>query len=1167
MKNHQDFTPNRMNKYSIRKLSIGTASLLVGSILVFGFSNDVQAAELKGGDVTKGIDEKINTDNEKENNEKNVATDNTLDNSSNKILNSKDDTSTNNTKTDLNNQSHDNNNYEITSDKVISSESESSFKENQLNDSTINKEIKNNQKQVDKKDEYQLDALNLRKNELNNNSKVQKSIIESTKVNDKNSENNFRRKNEFIAKETVDNRSSEENLSQNLKISERNVNNVSPENIKLSNKELINLNNKIAESRLYSPIGVRNNRDLTEDSSLEALDYSDNYTFQTLIFQPDALTTKKVLDGKSIPFQIHSYLTGANSGDRYKIDLQLDPVLANHVTKIKVNPAGRTSPVELVRLANKQGKLTNIWQINFIRANGGLFGGAEILSQYTADNGVIELDDTVRNILDGMKDHTDKLNYLIYVKDSLENKKIQTSETSGYFLTPSETLINNIVPSNSSFANSVFKGSSGSVQYDSTIGKFGGVTIDQQILKNGTFSYGGPIIDSGLNKQWRYHYQIDPTLIPFIGSIELHRYDFRGVGGFDKVYYEKNKVADLAIDKNGRGSISDSDLNKLIEFNNSLPETVGIRIVIKYNQSPNNILTRDAKYDENGNLIRSTTRIKEDFAFNGYFTDRNGGIIKNTFGSSTYYIQDLDQDGLTDNFEIHKSQSDPFNNDSDGDGKNDGDEVLRYETSPLVGKPMANDITTEDTAVEGKVQLDLFAPNQKVKILDENGTLISTGSLNDNGGFRVEIPKLKPGTYTIAIESPNYSNDEVNTFKVINIKEVLKPTIEPLNDQSTSIEVNGVEGSTIIIKDENDNVIGKTVLNKGETKKSIELKKPLKEGTILTAIAEKNGFISNKSNPVIVKDITAPEAPTMNDFTSNDKEITGEAEPGSTVEIVFQNGQKMSAQADDQGHFTVEVPAGVFNNGGQVTAKATDAAGNESAVTTKDVADETAPTAPIMDEFTSNDNQITGQAEPNSTVEVTFPDGQKVSVQADDQGHYTVKVPEKALNNGGQVSVKATDAAGNESAVTTKNVADETAPTAPTMDEFTSNDKQITGQAEPNSTVEVTFPDGQKVSVQADDQGRYTVDVPTNAMNNGGQVSVKATDAAGNESEVTTKNVADETAPTAPTMDEFTSNDKQITGQAEPGSTVEITFPDGQKVSSKADDQGHYTVKVPEKAL
>lgn len=155
-------------------------------------------------------------------------------------------------------------------------------------------------------------------------------------------------------------------------------------------------------------------------------------------------------------------------------------------------------------------------------------------------------------------------------------------------------------------------------------------------------------------------------------------YDFYGVSGFDKTYYPKNKVADLAIDKDGRGSITSSNLNDLIVFHNALPETVGIRLVIKYNQSPNNTLTRNAEYDENGNLISNTTKVKEDFAFYGYLTDKNGGMIKNTFGSSTYYIQDLDIDGLTDNFEFHKSHTDPFNQDTDGDRKNDGDKVLRY---------------------------------------------------------------------------------------------------------------------------------------------------------------------------------------------------------------------------------------------------------------------------------------------------------------------------------------------------------------------------------------------------------------------------------------------------------------------------------------------------------
>lgn len=593
---------------------------------------------------------------------------------------------------------------------------------------------------------------------------------------------------------------------------------------KLTDKDIIKLRKLLAKHDLYHPVVTKSVREMIEDSSLEALDYSDNYTFQTLIFQPEPLTTKEVLDSKTIPFQIHSYLTGANSGDVYKINLKLDPIIANHVKKITVNPSGRSSSVELVRLANKECKATNIWQVNFIRASGGLFGGAEILSQYTAENGKIELDDTVRNILEKMEDHSDKLNYLIYVKDSQENKKIKTSETSGYFLTPSETLINSIVSSNSDTANSAFKASSGAIQFDSDIGEFGGITVDQQILKNGTFNYGGPLIDSGLNKQWRYHYQIDPKLVPYIGSIELHSYDFYGVSGFDKTYYPKNKVADLAIDKDGRGSITSSNLNDLIVFNNALPETVGIRLVIKYNQSPNNILTRNAEYDENGNLISNTTKVKEDFAFYGYLTDKNGGMIKNTFGSSTYYIQDLDKDGLTDNFEFHKSRTDPFNQDTDGDGKNDGDEVLRYGTSPLVGKPIADDITTEDTTVIGKVNLDFLAPQQKVKILDENGTLISIDTLNEDGTFSMQVPKLKPGTYTIAIESPNYTNDEVNTFKVIDIKEILKPSINPVNDQSKEIEINGVEGSTIIIKDENNVIVGQTILNNGQTTSIINLK-------------------------------------------------------------------------------------------------------------------------------------------------------------------------------------------------------------------------------------------------------------------------------------------------------------------------------------------------------
>nr|WP_282705386.1 YSIRK-type signal peptide-containing protein [Staphylococcus haemolyticus] len=40
-----DFLPNINNKYSIRKFTVGTASILVGATLIFGAGHEAQAAE------------------------------------------------------------------------------------------------------------------------------------------------------------------------------------------------------------------------------------------------------------------------------------------------------------------------------------------------------------------------------------------------------------------------------------------------------------------------------------------------------------------------------------------------------------------------------------------------------------------------------------------------------------------------------------------------------------------------------------------------------------------------------------------------------------------------------------------------------------------------------------------------------------------------------------------------------------------------------------------------------------------------------------------------------------------------------------------------------------------------------------------------------------------
>ena len=96
--------------------------------------------------------------------------------------------------------------------------------------------------------------------------------------------------------------------------------------------------------------------------------------------------------------------------------------------------------------------------------------------------------------------------------------------------------------------------------------------------------------------------------------------------------------------------------------------------------------------------------------------------------------------------------------------------------------------------------------------------------------------------------------------------------------------------------------------------------------------------------------------------------------------------------------------------------------------------DTTAPTAPVVNPVKAGDTAVTGTAEAGSTVEVTLPDGSKVSAKADQDGNFSV--PVSGLKEGTTVSVTATDDAGNTSTPTTATVAkadDKTIPTAPVV--------------------------------------------------------------------------------------------------------------------------------------
>ncbi|MCD8911242.1 YSIRK signal domain/LPXTG anchor domain surface protein, partial [Staphylococcus gallinarum] len=139
---------------------------------------------------------------------------------------------------------------------------------------------------------------------------------------------------------------------------------------------------------------------------------------------------------------------------------------------------------------------------------------------------------------------------------------------------------------------------------------------------------------------------------------------------------------------------------------------------------------------------------------------------------------------------------------------------------------------------------------------------------------------------------------------------------------------------------------------------------------------------------------------------------------------------------------------------------------------------------------------------PGSTVKVELPNGTVLDGVADDQGNYTINLPtNKKFQGGESIKVTSTDASGNKSDEKVIDVKDTTPPAAPTVSEVTSESTQVTGTGEPGSTVKVELPDGTELSAVTDDQGNYTIDLPSNKKFQGGEsIKITSTDASGNKS-------------------------------------------------------------------
>ncbi|MFO1618829.1 Ig-like domain-containing protein [Pseudomonas aeruginosa] len=450
-------------------------------------------------------------------------------------------------------------------------------------------------------------------------------------------------------------------------------------------------------------------------------------------------------------------------------------------------------------------------------------------------------------------------------------------------------------------------------------------------------------------------------------------------------------------------------------------------------------------------------------------------------------------------------------------------------------------VAPDGSSVTGKAE-----PGSTVGVdTDGDGQPDTTVVVGPGGSFEVPLnPPLTNGeTVTVIVTDPAGNSSTPVTAEAPDF-----PDAPQVNASNGSVLSGTAEaGVTIVITDGNGNPIGQTSAD-ANGNWSFTPGSQLPDGTVVNVVARDAAGNSSPATSITV-DGVAPNAPVVE--PSNGSELSGTAEPGSSVTLTDGNGNPIgqtTADANGNWSFTPSTP---LPDGTVVNVVARDAAGNSSPPASVTV-DAVAPATPTVDP--SNGTTLSGTAEPGATVTLTDGNGNPIGqVTADGSGNWTF-TPSTPIANGTVVNVVAQDAAGNSSPGASVTV-DSQAPAAPVLNP--SNGTTLSGTAEPGATVTLTDGNGNPIGqVTADGSGNWSF-TPGTPLANGTVVNATASDPTGNTSAPASTTV-DSVAPAAPVVNP--SNGAEISGTAEPGATVTLTDGSGNPIGQvTADGSGNWS--------
>ncbi|MCE5158497.1 putative Ig domain-containing protein, partial [Staphylococcus epidermidis] len=1141
MKNKQGFLPNLLNKYGIRKLSAGTASLLIGATLVFGINGQVKAAETDNI-VSQNGDNKTN-DSE----------------SSDKELVKSEDDKTSSTSTDTNLESE----FDQNNNPSSIEESTNRNDEDTLNQRTSTETEKDTHV---KSADTQTTNETTNKNDDNSTTNHTESISdESTYQSDDSKTTQHDNSNTNQDTQSTLNPTSKESSNKDEATSPTPKESTSIEKTNLSNdanhQTTDEVNHSDSDNMTNStPNDTENELDTTQLTSHDESPspQSDNFTgFTNLMATPLNLRNDNPrinLLAATEDTKPKTYKKPNNSEYSYLLnDLGYDATTVKENSDLRhagisqsQDNTGSVIKLNLTKWLSLQSDFVNGGKVNLSFAQSDFYTQIESITlndvkMDTTNNGqnwsAPINGSTVRSGLIGSVTNHD---IVITLKNSQTLSSLGYSNNKPVYLTHTWTTndgaiaeesiqVASITPTLDSKAPNTIQKSdftagrmTNKIKYDSS---------QNSIKSVHTFKPNENFLQTDYRAVLYIKEQVNKELIPYIDPNSV------------KLYVSDPDGNPISQDRYVNGSIDNDGLFDSSKIN---------EISIKNNNTSGQLSNARTSLDRNvffGTLGQSRSYTISYKLKDGYTLESVASKVsaRETF-DSWMEVDYLDSyDSGAPNKRLLGSYASSY--------------IDMIDRIPPVA-PKANSITTEDTSIKGTAEADT-----NINLTFNDGRTLN-GKVDSNGNFSIAIPSdyVLTGKETIKITSID-KGDNVSPAITISVIDKTPPAVKAISNKTQEVNTE-IEPIKIEATDNS----GQAVTNKveglpagmtfDEATNTIS-GTPSEVGSydITVTTTDENGNSETTTFTIDVEDTTKPTVESVADQT---QEVNTEIEP-IKIEATDNSGRAVTNKVEglpagvtfDEATNTISgTPSEVGSY--TVTVTTMDESGNATETTfTIDVEDTTKPTVESVADQTQEVNTeitpITIESEDNSDQAVTnkvdgLPDGvtfdeatNTISGTPSEVGSYTV-------------TVTTTDESGNATETTfTINVED---TTKPTVEDIADQTQEVNTEIEPIK-IEATDNGGQAVTNKVDGlPDGVTFDEATNTISgtpsevDSYDIIVTTTDENGN-SETTTFTI-DVEDTTKPTVESVVDQTQEVNTEITP-IKIEATDNSGQAVANKVD--------------